>query len=91
LVAGGSFESDPQRVNRRRVTFGIKTAPQHRATYADIIRVWLEADEIPEFEHAWLWDHMLPLGGDPWGRLSRTGPSWAPLQPRLGGCGSVTC
>ena len=49
------------------LTFGIKTAPQHDATYASIERVWREADAIPEFEHAWLWDHMLPLGGDPWG------------------------
>lgn len=50
-----------------RLSFGIKTAPQHDATYEAIARVWREADSIPEFEHAWLWDHMLPLGGDPWG------------------------
>jgi F420-dependent oxidoreductase-like protein len=31
------------------------------------VRLWREADAIPEFEHAWLWDHMLPLGGDPSG------------------------
>lgn len=51
-------------MNRSPVTFGIKTAPQYEARYADIARVWREADEIPEFEHAWLWDHMMPLGGD---------------------------
>jgi hypothetical protein len=36
----------------RRVSFGIKTAPQYEARYPDIARVWREADEIPEFEHA---------------------------------------
>lgn len=29
--------------------------------YADILRTWREADAIPVIEHAWLWDHMLPL------------------------------
>jgi F420-dependent oxidoreductase-like protein len=64
-------EPPPQRDSRAvdppRVTFGIKTAPQHEARYADIARVWRQADEIPEFEHAWLWDHMMTLGGDPSG------------------------
>jgi F420-dependent oxidoreductase-like protein len=60
-------EHDSGAVDAPRVSFGIKTAPQYEARYADIVRVWLEADEIPEFEHAWLWDHMMPLGGDPSG------------------------
>jgi F420-dependent oxidoreductase-like protein len=54
-------------VDRSALTFGIKTAPQHEASYGGIARVWREADTIPELDHAWLWDHMLPLGGDPWG------------------------
>jgi len=44
------------------LTFGLKTTPMH-VPYADIQRVWLEADEIPEFRDAWLWDHFLPLIG----------------------------
>ena len=32
--------------------------------YADILRAWKEADTIEVFEHAWLWDHMVPLRGD---------------------------
>lgn len=48
---------------RGRVTFGIKTS-QSNVTYDDILRVWLDADAIPVFEHAWLWDHMIPLRGD---------------------------
>ncbi len=47
-----------------RPSFGIKTVPV-RATYDDILAVWREADAIPRIEHAWLWDHMLPLFGDP--------------------------
>jgi alkanesulfonate monooxygenase SsuD/methylene tetrahydromethanopterin reductase-like flavin-dependent oxidoreductase (luciferase family) len=33
-------------------------------TYDQIRRVWREADQIEVFEHAWLWDHLVPLRGD---------------------------
>src|SRR6195952_5083096 len=46
--------------------FGILTA-QQQVTYADVLRVWREADAIPAIEHAWLFDHLLPIGGDPGG------------------------
>jgi alkanesulfonate monooxygenase SsuD/methylene tetrahydromethanopterin reductase-like flavin-dependent oxidoreductase (luciferase family) len=46
----------------RPVTFGLKTTPMH-TTYERIQRTWLQADDVPEIEHAWLWDHMLPLTG----------------------------
>jgi alkanesulfonate monooxygenase SsuD/methylene tetrahydromethanopterin reductase-like flavin-dependent oxidoreductase (luciferase family) len=45
------------------VSFGIATAPQ-QVTYHDVQRVWREADAIPEIEHAWLFDHLLPIAGD---------------------------
>lgn len=45
-------------------SFGIMTPPMH-VGYHDILRVWHEADVIPEIEHAWLFDHLMPLGGDP--------------------------
>src|ERR1035438_5636700 len=48
--------------DRERVSFGIKTS-QMGLSYDDILRVWREADTIPVFEHAWLWDHMVPLRG----------------------------
>jgi alkanesulfonate monooxygenase SsuD/methylene tetrahydromethanopterin reductase-like flavin-dependent oxidoreductase (luciferase family) len=48
----------------RGVSFGIATAPQ-QVSYHDVLRVWREADTIPEIEHAWLFDHLLPIGGDP--------------------------
>jgi alkanesulfonate monooxygenase SsuD/methylene tetrahydromethanopterin reductase-like flavin-dependent oxidoreductase (luciferase family) len=32
--------------------------------YHDIARVWREADTIDEIEHAWLFDHLLPIDGD---------------------------
>jgi alkanesulfonate monooxygenase SsuD/methylene tetrahydromethanopterin reductase-like flavin-dependent oxidoreductase (luciferase family) len=48
----------------RRTSFGIMTAPTHVA-YDDILRVWQEADGIPQIEHAWLFDHLMPIGGDP--------------------------
>ena len=44
-------------------SFGIMTAPQN-VDFADILRVWREADEIAAIEHAWLFDHLMPIGGD---------------------------
>jgi alkanesulfonate monooxygenase SsuD/methylene tetrahydromethanopterin reductase-like flavin-dependent oxidoreductase (luciferase family) len=50
------------------VSIGIATAPQ-QVSYHDILRVWREADTIPQIEHAWLFDHLLPIGGDPNGPI----------------------
>jgi F420-dependent oxidoreductase-like protein len=47
-----------------RLRFGIKTAPQH-TTYADMLAVWQAADALDVFEHAWLFDHFIPIAGDP--------------------------
>jgi alkanesulfonate monooxygenase SsuD/methylene tetrahydromethanopterin reductase-like flavin-dependent oxidoreductase (luciferase family) len=44
--------------------FGIMTAPS-QVDYPDILRVWREADAIPQIEHAWLYDHLMPIFGDP--------------------------
>ena len=49
-----------------RASIGIMTA-QMQTTYDDLLRVWLEADELPGIEHAWLFDHLMPIGGDPLG------------------------
>ncbi|GAC1388065.1 MAG: LLM class F420-dependent oxidoreductase [Ktedonobacteraceae bacterium] len=49
-----------------KLRFGIKTAQQN-TTYDDILRVWQEADSIPTIEHAWAFDHFIPLGLDPTG------------------------
>jgi alkanesulfonate monooxygenase SsuD/methylene tetrahydromethanopterin reductase-like flavin-dependent oxidoreductase (luciferase family) len=46
-----------------RVSFGIKTS-QMGISYEQVLRIWREADQIPVLEHAWLWDHMVPLRGD---------------------------
>jgi alkanesulfonate monooxygenase SsuD/methylene tetrahydromethanopterin reductase-like flavin-dependent oxidoreductase (luciferase family) len=48
---------------RRPLSFGLKTS-QMGLGYDDILELWREADQVPAFEHAWLWDHMLPLRGD---------------------------
>lgn len=50
------------------VSFGIMTPPQNVA-YSDVLRVWQEADAIPEIHHAWLFDHLMPIGGDPDGPI----------------------
>lgn len=50
------------------VSFGFKTPPVH-TSYAEILRVWEEADTVPQLEHGWLWDHFLPLFGDPAGPI----------------------
>jgi F420-dependent oxidoreductase-like protein len=43
-----------------RLRFGIKTPPQH-TTYESMLRVWSEADQLPIFEHAWLYDHFMAI------------------------------
>ena len=48
--------------------FGIATAPM-QVDYRDVLRVWREADAIPQIEHAWLFDHLMPIGGDPDGPI----------------------
>lgn len=49
-----------------RPSFGVMTAPS-QVGYDDLVRVWREADEVPEIEHAWLFDHLMPIWGDPEG------------------------
>ena len=51
-----------------RPSFGIMTAPM-QVDYHDILRVWQEADTVPEIAHAWLFDHLMPIGGDPDGPI----------------------
>ncbi|MGW5743445.1 LLM class flavin-dependent oxidoreductase [Amycolatopsis sp. NPDC003861] len=48
--------------------YGIMTAPM-QVGYDEILRVWREADQVPEIEHAWLFDHLLPIAGDPSGPI----------------------
>lgn len=50
-------------MNRHRTQYGIMTAPQ-QVDYADVLRVWREADAVPEIDHAWLFDHLIPIEGD---------------------------
>jgi len=37
--------------------------------YQDILRVWREADAISDIEHVWLFDHLMPIAGDPNGPI----------------------
>ena len=47
-----------------QIRFGIKTAPQH-TNYADMLAIWQAADATDAFEHAWLFDHFIPIHSDP--------------------------
>jgi alkanesulfonate monooxygenase SsuD/methylene tetrahydromethanopterin reductase-like flavin-dependent oxidoreductase (luciferase family) len=51
------------KIDDQRVSFGIKTS-QAGVSYEHILTTWREAERIPEFEHAWLWDHLVPLRGE---------------------------
>ncbi|MDT0343738.1 LLM class flavin-dependent oxidoreductase [Streptomyces litchfieldiae] len=64
-----------------RLSFGIKTTPAHIG-YDDILRVWQEADAIPGIEHAWLWDHLLPVFGPPDGQAHDSWTLLAALAAR---------
>jgi F420-dependent oxidoreductase-like protein len=46
--------------------FAFKTAPQH-TTWADMLAVWKEADDIEIFESGWTFDHFYPIFSDPTG------------------------
>ena len=63
-------------MSQPRISFGIATAPQH-VEYADILRVWREADTVPELEHAWLFDHLMPIASD---RLGPIFEGWTLLS-----------
>jgi F420-dependent oxidoreductase-like protein len=43
--------------------FAFKTSPQH-TTWADMLAVWTEADQIDIFESGWTFDHFYPIVGD---------------------------
>ncbi|GGL29901.1 LLM class flavin-dependent oxidoreductase [Phycicoccus endophyticus] len=47
-----------------RPSVGILTPPTNVA-YEDLLRVWGEADAVPAIGQAWLFDHLMPIGGDP--------------------------
>ncbi len=64
-----------------RPSFGIMTAPM-QVGYHDVLRVWREADAIPEIEHAWLFDHLMPIGGDPDGPTHEAWTMLAALAAR---------
>ena len=51
-----------------RPRFGIATAPM-QVDYQDVQRVWREADTVAQIEHAWLFDHLVPIAGDPLGPI----------------------
>ena len=63
-------------MSRPHVSFGIATAPQH-VDYADILRVWREADTVFELAHAWLFDHLMPIASD---RLGSIFEGWTLLS-----------
>jgi F420-dependent oxidoreductase-like protein len=48
------------------VRFAFKTAPQN-TTWAEMLAVWKEADDIEIFESGWVFDHFYPIVGDPAG------------------------
>jgi hypothetical protein len=68
-------------------SFGIMTAPS-QVDYRDVLRVWQEADAIEEIEHAWLFDHLMPIFGNRTDQPSRVGRFCRRLLLRLTGCAS---
>ena len=48
-----------------QMEFGIQTGPQH-VTFAEILDVWRHV-EREGFDHAWTFDHFIPIFSDPAG------------------------
>lgn len=66
-------EADPGRPwvrSEMRLSFGIKTS-QMGLTYQDILRVWRDADQVPVFGQAWLWDPAQWLADEVAAQLTR--------------------
>jgi F420-dependent oxidoreductase-like protein len=55
----------PARAAGGKVRFGVHTHPQH-TTYADVARVWEDADELG-YDSAFVFDHFMPIRSDPSG------------------------
>ncbi|MBX3083662.1 MAG: TIGR03560 family F420-dependent LLM class oxidoreductase [Anaerolineae bacterium] len=47
----------------RSLKFGI-TTPPHYVSYGELLQVWQRADALG-YDSAWLFDHFLPINGDP--------------------------
>jgi F420-dependent oxidoreductase-like protein len=62
-VVMGDLQASSTKTNLLR--FGIQTYPQN-TTYADILQVWREADELG-FDTAFAFDHFIPFGAAPSG------------------------
>ena len=45
------------------VRFEFKTSPQN-TTWADMLAVWREADDIDVYESGWTFDHFYPIFSD---------------------------
>ena len=54
-----------------------------------LLRVWREADTIPQIEHAWLFDHLMPIGGDPDGPIFEGWTLLSALAAQTDGCVSA--
>ncbi len=51
---------------RKPLSIGIKTS-QQETTYEEMLTIWEQADREPTIEHAWLFDHFMPITGNPTG------------------------
>lgn len=47
----------------QRMRFAFKTSPQN-TTWADMLAVWQEADDIDVYESGWTFDHFYPIDGN---------------------------
>jgi F420-dependent oxidoreductase-like protein len=57
------FRSDGSLAYDQTMRFAFKTSPQH-TTWADMLAVWREADQIELYESGWTFDHFYPIRGD---------------------------
>ncbi len=51
--------------NIRPIQWGIQSSP-HQVTYGELLQLWQRADALG-YDSAWLFDHFMPISGDPAG------------------------
>ena len=62
--------------------------PNRRSTIATFCGSGTRRTRSREIEHAWLFDHLMPIFGDPTGPPSRAGPCCQPSPRRPNDCAS---
>jgi F420-dependent oxidoreductase-like protein len=64
-TAGMNQYNQSMTTTKRSIQWGIQSSP-HQVTYGELLHLWQRADVLG-YDSAWLFDHFMPISGDPAG------------------------